>query len=72
MGFTFRRVETGDTSIISSVTGTVISETVILCRDALLIEGERQEGTVSVLGEYLILCSHVCNSYCMLLRIVWQ
>ena len=42
---------------MSAVAGTVIPElhnTVIVCRDGLLAEGERQEITVSVLGEYLI------------------
>ena len=63
-GFTFRVVEIGSTAIVTSVTGTVFAElnnTVISCRDALrpVGQGEKQEVTAKVLGEYTewsILC----------------
>ena len=53
MGFTFRRVSTGSTAIISSVSGTVTPElnnTVIVCLDGNQNreQAERQETTIMI------------------------
>ena len=57
MGFSFGLVEVGSSAIVSSATGTVSAElnnTVILCHEAVPPVQERQEGTVTVFGESIL------------------
>ena len=60
MGFAFRLVSTSSTAVFTTVTGTVfagLNNSVILCRDGLLLpgEGEQQEAIIKVFGN-TILC----------------
>ena len=58
MGLSFGLEDASSTTIVSSVSGTVsadLNNTVMMCSDALRpAQGERQEGTVSIFGESIL------------------